>query len=132
MKRVFKFIIFFFILGIISCQQVTHTKKPKDLIPEDKMVDVLVDLAKLNAAIGLNANKFEERNVDGQELIMKKHNIDSTQLVQNIAYYAEQYKVNERIYENVTERLEEENDSLQKEEERIREEENKRKEEKED
>lgn len=98
---------------LLACQNVKHTPKPKNLIKEDKMVNVLVDLAKINAAISLNAREYEKRGIVGKELIFKKYDIDSLQLVKSNAYYAENFKINQRIYDSVRSRLKAEKDSLE-------------------
>lgn len=97
---------------LLSCQNVEHEPKPKNLIKEEKMVNVLVDLAKIDAAISLNAKKYRKRDVVGKKLLFKKYNIDSLQLVKSNAYYAEHFKINQRIYDSVRARLEREKDSL--------------------
>ncbi len=97
-----------------ACKDIKHTPKPKNIIPEDKMVEVLVDLAKLDAVSSINPRKYEERGSVGKELLFKKYQIDSLQLLQSNRYYAEHYAINKRIYEKVAKALEAESDSLYK------------------
>ncbi len=105
-------ILFVGVLMIISCQDVKHTPKPDNLIPEDKMVHILVDMAKMDAAMSLNRRKFKKRNINPQKLILNKYQIDSLQLVKSNAYYAEQFKTSKRIYKRVHAILEQDADSL--------------------
>lgn len=107
-----KIILFLGVLSLMACQEVTHTAKPKNLIPKEKMVDILVDMAKVDAAISLNAREYEKRGAKGKEFIFKKYNIDSLQLVSSNRYYAEHFKINQQIYENVQEILQKQSDSL--------------------
>lgn len=99
-------------LAVVGCQNMHRHSKPKHLIKEDKMVDILVDLAKVNAALSLNSREYGKREVSGRDLIFEKYDIDSAQWVHNSAYYADRFKKNEKIYERVRERLENEKDEL--------------------
>lgn len=105
--------IFILVAGLLmACSNIQRTEKPKNLIPEDQMVNILVDMAKIKAAKSINSQKYDDRNPQGKEMIFKKYSIDSTQLMRSTIYYAEQYTVNNRIYEKVTDRLQAESDSL--------------------
>ncbi|PZD77737.1 DUF4296 domain-containing protein [Mesonia sp. K7] len=104
------------LLLILSCQDVKKAKKPDNLIPEDKMVEVLVDMHKLDALISVNRVAYDLRNVESHELIYQKHQIDSLQFEQSSDYYSEDFNTNERIFQQVKDRLEAEKkvvDSLQ-------------------
>lgn len=92
-------IIFVVILG--ACQNVHKAPKPDNLIPEDKMVDILVDLQRLDAVIQKNDHQFEMRNVKAKDLILEKYQVDSLQIANSSNYYAEDFSVNESIYEKV-------------------------------
>lgn len=109
-------------LLILGCQKIEKTPKPENLIPEDKMVEILVDLAKIDAAMSVSTKEYEKRGVVGRELILKKHQVDSLQLVQSNAYYAENFRVNQRIYERVEAILKFQNDSLNEINERLKQE----------
>lgn len=100
------------VLLLASCQTVDHAPKPKNLIPEDTMVELLVDLGKINALISINAKQYELRDVDAQQLVFDKYNIDSIQLVESARYYAEHFRINQNIYNRVNEILQRESDSL--------------------
>lgn len=109
---------FMLVLLVVGCQKVDKPKKPKNLIPEDQMVDILVDLAKIDAAISINGIEYQNRGADTKELLFEKYQIDSAQLVRSNAYYTQKFKVNQSLYERVYDRLKEESDSLVKQEER--------------
>ena len=112
MKKNNYIILFFLFLAFASCQNVERAEKPKNLIAEDKMVDVLTDLLKLDAAESYSSIEYEKREVSTKELIFKKYKIDSLQFVKSSEYYAEDFKTNEKIYTKVQERLEAEKKEL--------------------
>lgn len=114
-----KTIYLFLLIGFFACQDVDKAEKPENLIPENKMVNVLVDLLKLDGAESMSSIEFEKRDVKTKELIFKKYQVDSLQFVKSTEYYAENFKVNQRIYDSVQARLEREKtllDSLVKKE----------------
>lgn len=120
MKKIFSVILLAFIL--VSCQEVNRTSRPKDLIPEKKMVEVLTEISLLHGARSYNKALMEEKGIDPYPYLMKKFNIDSAQLVRSNNYYAENYKQYNRIYGKVKERLEflmKEYDSIREVEEKI-------------
>lgn len=107
--------LFLFLLGLSACQKVERAPKPKNLIPADQMVEILVDLAKIDAARSVNRNQFEERGGDQmKELLFEKYGIDSTRFVQSSYYYSENFRINDTIYSRVKRRLQQESDSLYK------------------
>ncbi|MDT0294127.1 DUF4296 domain-containing protein [Mesonia ostreae] len=89
-----------------ACQDVNKALKPKNLIPEDKMVNLLVDLQKMDAVISKNKNYYELRKVKAKDLIFEKYQVDSMQLAESSNYYAEDFATNTRIYERVITKLE--------------------------
>lgn len=91
---------------LTSCQDIDRTPKPDNLIPEDKMVEVLTELSLLHGARSYNKNLMEKKGIDAYPYLTKKFEIDSTQLVQSNNYYAQNYKQYQRIYDRVKERLE--------------------------
>lgn len=102
----------FGVFFLASCQEKKSTPKPDNLIPEDKMVNILVDLAKINGANNISSKSFKERDIEPKDLIFKKYNIDSLQLVENSNYYADNFKKNKNIYTKVEAILQRETDSL--------------------
>lgn len=102
-----KYAIFFlFIVILASCQSIERTPKPDNLIEEDKMVDILVELSLFDAAKRLNSNRVNVRSIEIQDLIYEKFNVDSTQLANSNAFYAENLKTYEPIFDSVQKRLE--------------------------
>lgn len=89
----------------VSCQDLKKTEKPVDLIPEDKMIDVLTEIALLHAARTYNKNKLENTGIQPYEYIYRRYNIDSLQFKRSNNYYTDQYSQYERIYDSVKLRL---------------------------
>ncbi len=81
------------------------TEKPDDLIPEDKMIDVLTELSLVHAARNYNKFKLENTGINPDEYIYEKFDIDSLQFEKSNDYYSEQYTQYERIYDSVKSRL---------------------------
>ena len=86
---------------ISSCQDIKFAKKPKSLLDEDTMVEVITDLVIYDAAFSVNEYKLKDFDKDLNQFLIRKYEIDSTILAQNIAYYNEQYDQNTDIYRRV-------------------------------
>ena len=78
---------------------------PENLIPKDKMVDILADLAIITAAKTTNISILTKNKVEPTPYLLKKYNIDSMQLVQSDRYYASLPDEYEEIYSRVEEKL---------------------------
>lgn len=116
----------FLVVGMMllfSCQDVREVERPPDLIPEQKMVEVLTDLSLINSAKNYNRRLLEETGLKPREFLYEKHNIDSLQLARSTEYYADNPAQLERIYKELQDNLEEMKDQLElirEEEERVR------------
>lgn len=98
--------IFGVLLLISACQGIEKTDKPKDLIPQDKMVDVLTDISLIHGARSYNKELMIENGIDVDKFVFEKHGIDSLQYIRSNRYYSENYKEYQQIYSRVKERLE--------------------------
>lgn len=96
----------FVLVLLTSCQDVKKTPKPKDLIGQDKMVDVLTEISLLYGARTYNKKMLEEKGVDPYPYLWEKYKIDSAQFARSNNYYSENYKIYRKIYSRVKERLE--------------------------
>lgn len=94
------------VLALVSCQDVHRMEKPDNLIPEDKMADVLLEMSLVQGAKSTNRNEFEQKGLEPQTYIWEKFNIDSLQFVESNNYYSENYDEYEDIYLEVQARLE--------------------------
>lgn len=98
--------LFLCLLFLASCQEIDKSPKPKDLLSEDEMVDVLTEIALLNGARTYNKNMLREKGIDPYEHLQEKFDVDSSQFIRSNNYYSENYKVYSKIYSRVKERLE--------------------------
>ncbi len=79
--------------------------KPKNLIPEDKMVDILTEMAIVNAARNYNKIMLEQTGIKPDQYIYDKFAIDSVQFEKSNAYYTEKYDDYERVFDKVKDSL---------------------------
>ena len=106
----------------VACQDIEKSEKPENLIPEDKMVDIITEISLLQSARNFSKRIFESTGIQGQEYIFKKYNIDSLQFKRSNDYYADNYEIYQRIYDSVKqgfERMKVKLDTLQLQEKRI-------------
>lgn len=108
MKRILFLSVF---LLLFSCVE-KLIEPPENLIPSDKMIDILNDMAILHAARTTNGSKLENSGVKSMKFIFDKHGIDSTQFVTSDRYYASRPVEYESIYSKVERMLEKEEKRL--------------------
>ncbi len=99
--------IFFLILTIsalFSCGEEV-IEKPINLIPKEKMIDILYDLAIINAAKSSGPKVMDNMNFEPMEYIYNKYQIDSIQFVTSDLYYASIPLEYEDIYKNLENRI---------------------------
>ena len=101
-----------FLLVISSCGE-KLLDKPEDLIPKDKMINILKDLTILNSAKNTNAYVFHGNNIEPTSFVFSKYGIDSLQFVTSDKYYASLPNEYEAIYAEIDRQLEEEKILLQ-------------------
>lgn len=88
-----------------SCQK-DSIEKPDNLIPEEKMVDIIYDLSILQAMRNSNQKFLDSNDVNAATYIYKKYKIDSLQFAKSNQYYAaENIKKYEKMYQSVNEKL---------------------------
>lgn len=107
-----KSILILFGLLLLSCGEEV-IKKPDNLIPKEKMVDILHDLALLNAAKKSIRPILDYKETNVMDFIYEKHQIDSVQLAQSDLYYASIPLEYQSIYEQVDKILERKKDELE-------------------
>lgn len=88
------------VIAALSCNE-QLMEKPDKLIPRDKMVSVLKDLALVNAAKTTNIKQLRDKNLDPMAYVFEKHHIDSVQFVESDRYYASLPVAYEKIYQEV-------------------------------
>lgn len=107
-----KKVIYILVLVIMGSCAEKLLEKPDNLIPKDKMIDILNDLAILNAAKNTNVAILRNHDIEPMEYIFTKYEIDSVQFVESDRYYASMPKEHEKIYIAVEARLEQEEERL--------------------
>jgi hypothetical protein len=95
------------ILALIGCKE-DLVKKPDLLIEKSKMMDIMYDLALLEAIKYQNPAVLDSNQIRPKQFIYKKYKIDSLQLAQNNRYYAADYKSYKVMFESVVKRIENE------------------------
>ena len=98
---------FFFLILIYSCNEKV-IEPPKNLIAQEKMEEILYDLALINAAKSINKSVLETYDIEVMPYIFTKYGIDSIQFVESDIYYASIPEQYEQIYSTVSSRLEKE------------------------
>ena len=96
-------IIFIFIIGCSS-------NAPEDLISEEKMESIIFDIMILNASSSYDLKI--DNNMISDELIFRKHDIDSAQFYDSELYYSKNPRIQLNIYSNVKRRIQKSIDSL--------------------
>ena len=100
-QLIFMVLIFLF----FSCAE-KLIEKPDNVIPQDKMILILKDMAIINAAKGTNLGKLKDNGIDPTTYVFEKYEIDSAQFVDSDRYYASLPIVYESIYKEVESSLE--------------------------
>ena len=89
---------------VISCTSNTILKKPDDLIPRDKMVNLLTDLLLANSADNIR-NTQDKRNVQYFPLVFEKYQVDSAQFRASNYYYTSRIDDYDKIMKEVETRF---------------------------
>ena len=101
MKRYLIILIFIF-----ACS----SNAPENLISEKKMESIIFDIMILNASSSYDLKI--DNNMISDELIFRKHNIDSIQFYESELYYSQNPRVHFNIYSNVKRKIQKSIDSL--------------------
>ncbi|AWA29011.1 DUF4296 domain-containing protein [Flavobacterium magnum] len=83
-------------------------EKPDNLIPKDKMVDIIYDLSLLEAIRLSEPTSISERKINPSTYIYEKYKVDSLQFARSDRYYANDIDGYAKMYEKVASRLESE------------------------
>ena len=108
MKNLFLLILAVFL--VVSCNN-NGIEKPKNLIDEDKMEDIIYDLAILDG-IKTQSYAYQFDVPTAKELLKSKYKVDSLTFAQNTQYYAADIDNFKHLYDRVKNRLEEQNNKL--------------------
>jgi hypothetical protein len=95
--------IFSILIFLSSCTSNTIYKKPKDLISQEQMVDLLVDM---QLAVGAKSVKnIEEKRSNYMPLIYEKYGVDSARFARSNFYYSTTIDDYTKILQAVSVRL---------------------------
>ena len=83
---------------------------PENLISEEKMESIIFDIMILNASSSYDLKI--DNNMISDELIFRKHDIDSAQFYDSELYYSKNPRIQLNIYSNVKRRIQRSIDSL--------------------
>lgn len=103
MKKVV--LLLFLSAWLFSCQNIVRPEKPKNLIPKEIMVDVLVDSYLSNAIRSKSYQEVRDENVRLEKYIYEKYSIDSLQFSQSNAYYSSDLEDYTLMLDKVEEKL---------------------------
>ena len=82
---------------------------PENLISEEKMESIIFDIMILNASSSYDLKI--DNNMISDELIFRKHDIDSAQFYDSELYYSKNHRIQLNIYSNVKRRIQKSIDS---------------------
>lgn len=97
---------FLFVSCLLSCEDVNHVSVPDKLIPKDSLVNMLYDIALLNAARGYGAQKLAQYKIKPETYVFEKYKIDSLQFAKNVTYYSSIPGIYKTINDSVFSKLE--------------------------
>ncbi|OBQ57290.1 DUF4296 domain-containing protein [Tamlana sp. s12] len=89
-----------------ACNRFKGPEKPENLIPEDKMVNILIDSKLLTSTNSANKRIMKDSNLDVNTYVYRKYKIDSTQFADSNAYYAFHVEIYDDIYNKAIDSLE--------------------------
>ena len=104
LKRLTLYLVTVFL--VTACYQYNKPEKPNNLLSKDKMVEVLIDIKLISSADNLYKKDLENKRINLDDYIFKKHNVDSLRFALSNNYYAYNIKEYEEIYTIVKDSLE--------------------------
>ena len=91
----------------VSCKkELIH--EPKKLIERGKMVDIMYDLALLEAIKYNNPLSVDSNDTSTKRFVLQKYKVDSLQFAQSNIYYASNYETYKDMFDEISYRLEKE------------------------
>ena len=102
----------FFLLFVLSCQDLTSTNVPRNLIDEEKMENIIYDATTMDVMSTFIPKNQSFVDIMGSPYIFLKYQIDSLQLAESQEYYSKNPKIMSKIYKKVLRRMEKSKDSI--------------------
>lgn len=91
------------VLSLAACGR-DGISKPDNLIPEEKMANILYDLYIIEGIRQSNPSSFLERRLEPSDYVYKKYSIDSLQFVNSDHWYAADTERYRELYKKVLEK----------------------------
>lgn len=98
-------ILFILVLCFFGCQNVDLPEKPKNLIPKDKMIDILMESYLANAARSVDNKSIIVKGIKMDSLIYRNFGVDTIQFAKSNAFYAADVNTYMSIFQEVETRL---------------------------
>lgn len=92
------------VILFVGCKKEV-VEEPDRLIEKGKMINIMYDLAILEASKFQNSAISEKYSNNPSEYIYKKYKVDSLQLAQSNIYYASNYIEYEEMFEKISKRI---------------------------
>lgn len=109
MRSVF-ILLLFVLVGLISCEE-PPAEKPKHLITEDQMIDMMVDVHMAQATYNLRHNQDSLlKNTTATDFyysVLNKYNVPDSVFEKSFVFYASNPKKFEKMYRQVMNKLNE-------------------------
>ncbi|MEL1245603.1 DUF4296 domain-containing protein [Flavobacterium sp. DGU11] len=90
---------------LVSCGE-EKAEKPKHLLQEDEMVNILYDITLLQAISSYTPKALEDSKIDNRNYIYKKYKTDSLTFALSNEYYASDLDVYDGIQKKVAAKIE--------------------------
>lgn len=91
---------------VVACDRQVM-EKPANLIPEEKMVEILTDIVIYQAIEGYDPQKLTTNNVKLNDFIFNKYKVNAKVIETSNKYYASDVDGYKKLYEKVIDNLEE-------------------------
>ena len=88
-----------------ACQDVERPEKPKDLISQEVMSDILAEAYLANAARSINNRIIRKYGFKLDSIIYKKYDIDSVRFAKSHAYYTSELNIYNDLFLTVEAKL---------------------------
>ena len=108
MKNLF---VILFALLLTSCGE-KLLDKPEDLIPKDKMINILKDITILNSARSTSVTVLHDYKIEPTTFVFSKYGVDSLQFVTSDKYYASLPNEYEAMYVEIEKQLDNQKEQM--------------------
>ncbi|MES2486844.1 MAG: DUF4296 domain-containing protein [Bacteroidota bacterium] len=95
----------FIILSAIALYSCGGPEKPKKLLSEKQMEDILYDVSLLQSINSFMPKVLDDNNVNSATYVFQKYKIDSITLAQNQVYYAHDLEGYKKMQQRIAARL---------------------------